>query len=105
MDELVADAVEDIATPVIQIHSELEHPDNQDNDHDGDAHGTFTHIGRLYDDDAQSCFIAQLQNTAFSYAAMATVPKLGSGTCFEGIMADSGAVKGCSKGVIQYEPY
>lgn len=74
-DGTVTDAVEDIVTHMFHIQSDNEYAGNQNNDGAEDARNTFSHMARLDDDGSQTSFIAQLQNTSFSYAATATVPK------------------------------
>lgn len=62
-DERVADAVKDIVTHMIQIQSKCDNPNHQDIYQDDVAHDTFSHVASLNNDDLQSNFIAQLQNT------------------------------------------
>lgn len=74
-DELVADTVENIVTHMIQIQLKADHADNQSNEDYDDVLDIFSRMERLDENDIQSAFIAQLQNTALSYAANSTVPK------------------------------
>lgn len=60
---------------------------------------------KLDDHVPQSKFIARLQYTEFSYVANANVPEHRFGTCFRGILVDTGAAKRRSADVNQHKAY
>lgn len=90
---------------MIQIGSEGDSPNSQDSDQNDVAQDTLTHTSFQNNDDPQTGFITQLQNTAISYVAMVAVPKPRLGTCVEKILVDTGTAKRSNAGAIQYDGY